>query len=338
LNVTPFYIHHLIDRRVVESSILSFFDVVVWKMSMRLKLALLSLNRSALYPLLPSAAFLMTSSACAAPPVLKTKSHYEAHSADSYEDAYFYESGAYTEHIRNLVKKQLGLDRPMKRTILDVGGGTGNFTKMIVEGTFCKAVVVDPFLAEDSPHDEQGNNQLHFVRASAEVFQEPSKEQDRWWRMGYNQVLLKEVIHHIDKADRVAVFRGIREGLEGLESLPSVLVITRPQREIDYPLWPEAKDVWAENQPSVEVLIREMKEAGFVTVESSIESYPCSIPLNRWQTMIKQRFWSTFSSFSDEELEAACKLVGETERARARMDKEECLHFEDRLLFLTATI
>jgi hypothetical protein len=65
-----------------------------------------------------------------------------------------------------------------------------------------------------------------------------------------------------------------------------------------------------------------------------VEAYPCSIPLERWLGMIKQRFWSTFSSFSDEELELACKLIAETETHR--LDKQGRIHFEDRLVFLSA--
>jgi hypothetical protein len=53
-----------------------------------------------------------------------TKSHYENHSADSYENAYFYEVGAYTEHLRDLVQEYLQFKAANKRkVILDIGGG-----------------------------------------------------------------------------------------------------------------------------------------------------------------------------------------------------------------------
>ncbi|GKY91940.1 hypothetical protein MPSEU_000165600 [Mayamaea pseudoterrestris] len=276
----------------------------------------------------------------------QTKAHYEAHSTDSYENAYFYEPGAYTNYLTKLVQDRLGLHQePLRRTLLDVGGGTGNFTKMIIQDTQTRAIVVDPFLAaadEKAKSSEGTSKQLEFVCAPAETFMQKANENDYWWRRNYHQVLLKEVIHHIDSADhRIEIFRGLYQGLHPLadsssneNNLPSLLVITRPQVDIDYPLWPEAKHVWAKNQPSSELLTQELVTAGFAKVEQSVHGYPCSIPLDRWLGMIKQRFWSTFSNFSDQELQEACKLIAESEVER--LDDNGCIHFEDRLVFIAA--
>eukprot|EP00980_Cylindrotheca_fusiformis_P020025 scaffold7107_cov69-Cylindrotheca_fusiformis.AAC.1 len=38
-----------------------------------------------------------------------TPSHYKAHSAESYEEAYFYEPGAYMEHLADLTSDRLKL-------------------------------------------------------------------------------------------------------------------------------------------------------------------------------------------------------------------------------------
>jgi hypothetical protein len=40
---------------------------------------------------------------------MATSSHYEAHSADSYEEAYFYEPGAYMQHLVDLTSARLKL-------------------------------------------------------------------------------------------------------------------------------------------------------------------------------------------------------------------------------------
>ena len=54
-----------------------------------------------------------------------TKSHYEG-LTESYENGFFYESATpYTEHLCQAVQKVL---KP-HGTLLDIGGGTGNFTK-----------------------------------------------------------------------------------------------------------------------------------------------------------------------------------------------------------------
>jgi hypothetical protein len=92
-------------------------------------------------------------------------------------------------------------------------------------------------------------------------------------------------------------------------NIPTILIITRPQTEIDYPLWKEAKEVWAANQPHVDKLARDLTQAGFRTMEHTMEAYPCEIPFARWQSMVKQWFWSTFANFNDDELEAACQTL-----------------------------
>lgn len=261
---------------------------------------------------------------------VKTKSHYEGHSSSSYESAFFYEPGAYQEYLRDKVRGRLRLTSESKHILIDIGGGTGNFTKTIIEGTQAKAIVVDPFLnsSDENTNDSQS---VQFVTASAEEFKESPGTNS--WRNGYSQVLLKEVIHHIAATDRVSVLRGIRGGYSDAATKPAILIITRPQREIDYPLWKEARDVWAQNQPSLEELVNDLKEAGFQSIEHSVEAYQCQIPIARWKDMVKARFWSTFSSFSDQELEDACELIEETEKGRT-IDGN--IAFEDRLLFISA--
>jgi hypothetical protein len=50
--------------------------------------------------------------------------------------------------------------------------------------------------------------------------------------------------------------------------------------------------------------------------------------------MIKARFWSTFSNFTDQELEEACQRI--TRDEANRVDEKGDIHFEDHLLFITA--
>ena len=278
-----------------------------------------------------------------------TQSHYEAHqSASSYEEAYFYEPGAYMDHLCTLVKKRLCLNETTtERMLLDIGGGTGNFTKMIVEGSDgVTAVVVDPFLIDEealsSNQDQHRNDKVRFVKAPAENFKDPPEQNDMWWRTNYQQILLKEVLHHIRKEDRVPMLRGMYEGIQvskeddntNGQAAPSILIITRPQVDIDYPLWDEAKQVWAEHQPALSDFEEELAAAGFRDIQHTLEVYPCSIRLDRWQTMVKTRVWSTFANFSDEELEKACSEMAEKEQHR--IDSDGVLRFEDRLLFISA--
>lgn len=204
----------------------------------------------------------------------------------------------------------------------------------LVESTTCQAVVVDPFLEDtagssSSAQADTTAAQVGFCKASAEDFADSSKRPFQ----EFHQVLLKEVAHHLK--DRPQIFRGFYDCLvPSPKDRHSLLIITRPQKDIDYPLWEEARDVWAKNQPSSEEFVSELEGAGFTNVEQTTERYPCSIPLERWQSMVKNRFWSTFAGFSDEELAIACANMPEYEKSRIR---DGSIHFEDRLLFISAS-
>jgi hypothetical protein len=309
-----------------------------------------------------------------------TPQHYEAHADnDSYEDAYFYEPGAYMDHLVKLHVDCMGLRQTIllaskervTRRILDIGGGTGNFAQALVQFVakeddasvslskvdHLDIVVVDPFLDPTTSSKRAGEgaatHRVSFVKAGAEAFLDNCKNSNDQslasssWRApgSYHQILMKEIVHHLDAKDRVGIFRGMHQGLANVESLnhhnnsgknsiPSILIVTRPQVEIDYPLWDKARQVWKENQPSVHELTNDLHEAGFRSIKHTIESYPCSISLERWQSMIKNRFWSTFSSFSDKELQEACHHLAS--EYSDRIDDEGVIHFEDRLVFLIA--
>jgi hypothetical protein len=257
-----------------------------------------------------------------------SQSHYEG-IKETY--ATLAEYGHHMELLGKHAQERLHLNEQTKETrlLLDIGGGTGNFTREIIKDTSVRAVVVDPFLDPNSHPSE--TDSVQFVKATAESFKE-DKEESPWWRRNYHQILMKEVVHHLD--DRVAIFRGMRESLVAISGLPSLLIMTRPQLDIDYPLWEQARQVWAKNQPSLHELVDELEQAGFSNVQHSTEAYPCSIPFATWQSMIKGRFWSTFSNFTDLELEQACQLLEEAEKHRI-VNGNIC--FEDRVLFITAS-
>jgi len=296
--------------------------------------------------------------------------HYEAHSkAESYDKAYFYEPGAYMEHLATLVRDRLQLTRQKQqeqqtaqpsRCILDIGGGTGTFAHALMrnDDSNSRVVVVEPFLdpsVVESPAAGKDGAVVSFVKASAEDFLHPPSH-DSWRTQlgGYDQILVKEVVHHFKDEDRVGIFRGMREGLREFSSsetnnnnnnnMPSLLIITRPQIDIDYPLWDAARTVWKDNQPSAEDLEADLRAAGYSHIESTIEPIECTISLSRWQAMVKSRCWSTFSNFTDDELEEACAVIAEDAsrdprnfRSKTEDNDDLILRFDDRLIFLAAS-
>eukprot|EP00934_Nitzschia_sp_Nitz4_P007863 Nitzschia sp. Nitz4//scaffold382_size14485//10635//11480//NITZ4_008938-RA/size14485-processed-gene-0.8-mRNA-1//1//CDS//3329549923//7853//frame0 len=276
-----------------------------------------------------------------------TSSHYQGHSAESYEQAYFYEAGAYQQYLVDLVRERLCLTpSTSKRHVLDIGGGTGNFAQALMEGMDgCEITVVDPFLdpTHMEPSSTEANQGLGFVKETAEVFLKPPQDSTMEpWRTHFHQVLLKEVAHHLLAKDRVGIFQGMRQEAKRLSvpsdqpNPPAVLIITRPQIEIDYPLWDAARTVWKNNQPSAQEFETELKQAGFIDVQTTLEAYPCQIQWTRWQEMVKNRFWSTFSNFSDQELQEACQVM--TQEYAERIDADGKIHFEDRLVFVSASL
>jgi hypothetical protein len=202
---------------------------------------------------------------------------------------------------------------------------------------------------DDDDDDDDAEGEHDDERATSQIGQNKSS-----WRKrgGYHQILMKEVVHHLRAEDRVHIFRGMYDGLSsvipsrGLDGgedtsdsssmlLPSILIITRPQVDIDYPLWDKAREVWKDNQPSVDEIEHDLQKAGFRRVSSTVEAYPCSIKLHRWQDMILTRFWSTFSHFDDDELEFNARTYI-PDVYKDRVDDDGDIHFEDRLVFVRA--
>jgi len=283
-----------------------------------------------------------------------TKAHYEAHSADSYEQAqafFFQAGGAYTKWLCQLVRDGMQLNNASSslsstgKQLLDIGGGTGSFTRLLVQDTNATAVVVDPFLEKSSSKSHDDDARVTFVCQPGEAFMKPpaTNNANDSWRTNYDCILLKEAAHHFKDEDRTCIFRGMHQGFrrpsptctDNTENTPPslLLLITRPQYDIDYPLWPEARQVWAEHQPSLEQFGSELQEAGFSDIQHTVEAYPCSVALEQWQSMIQARFWSTFSHFSNEELAEACERIAQDKQHRI---KDGIIEFEDRLLFISA--
>ena len=294
-----------------------------------------------------------------------TEGHYASHTATSYEANLFYSTESpFTQFLRDEVQSTLNLNTGTNRNIclLDVGGGTGNFTRMVLEEAGKNrrvGIVLDPFLEASKEVLSSSSNQnclsIQFITEDAQIFIDKNNRLKYQWMQDFNMCLMKEVVHHFDAKNRRKIFRGIhRELAQNISDettpsksidlrTPNLLVVTRPKWDIDYPFydWEKVREVWANNQPSVEEIEDDLHIAGFQNVKNRIVPFKCSTSVDGWTNMIKNRLWSTFSYFTDDELSAACDLIQKSyantvSNKNSTSSDDGIIEFEERMVFITA--
>ncbi len=175
--------------------------------------------------------------------------------------------------------------------LVDLGGGTGNYTVKIAHQAQLshKAFCVEP--SAEMCAEARKLNELEVIQACANSFVEIEG-------LTYNKVLMKEMVHHI--SDRNQVWCDLHCSLQHAEN-GALLIVTRPQ-ETPIPLFQAAKQQFASNQPSHKTLMAELETAGF-TVKYAVDTYQVNMPKERWFSMLRNRFMSDLSYFTDDEIE-----------------------------------
>lgn len=114
----------------------------------------------------------------------------------------------------------------------------------------------------------------------------------------YDAILAKEVLHHVPASQRA----GIIAGLSRLLAPGGRLLVAMLPTRIDYPLWPEALELFTSLQPDPDDIAQAMTAAG-LTVEVSHATYRLSFTRNRYLSMVRSRYMSLLSHFDDAEIE-----------------------------------
>lgn len=224
----------------------------------------------------------------------------------------WYFSEDYKRFVTGHIHRDLALN-PLD-TLVDIGGGTGTFTRRLMdESGVAKAYCVEP----SAPMCDEAAKLKNITALcmDAHAFMSTGTP--------FSKLLLKEVIHHIDERERFwqAVYAQLpRSG--------KLLIITRP-REIEFPLFTSAKAAFARNQPPYELFVSQLKKCGF-DVDTAIRSHTFNLPKEHWYEMLRHRFMSDLGIFSDDEIE---KGIVEIEQRY----REESIDIIDRLVFITAT-
>lgn len=170
---------------------------------------------------------------------------------------------------------------------VDIGGGTGTFTNMIEKQfTPNKAYCVEP--EESMCNIAKQYINIEIICSDTFYFINNLKYK-------YNKILFKEVIHHIQ--NRKKLWDNI---YHTIDKNGRVLIYTRP-RKIKFPLFKKAKQEFYKNQPSYDLMVSELKDNGF-KVEVYIESFTFKLQKQEWHNMLKARFMSDLSIFSDKDI------------------------------------
>jgi len=95
-----------------------------------------------------------------------------------------------------------------------------------------------------------------------------------------------QVIHHIPEKKVLGMWKSILR--LKLQPGGKVLVVTRPQQDIDYPFFPAATAQWERSARPDGCLVEDLRRAGFEDVQTATRVYPCRIELDRWLDMVSE--------------------------------------------------
>ncbi len=198
---------------------------------------------------------------------------------------------------------------------VDIGGGTGAYTKSISS----KAHLLNtPFCIE--PSVEMSN--IAKISKDIKIYNEDANcfsARD----IRYDKILLKESVHYIK--EREIFWSNL---YDRLNDGGKILIVTRPQ-EIKMPLFDEAKESFFQSQPPYELFINELRNAGF-KVDVEFDSYHFNLNIEVWSSMIRKRFMSILGKFSCEEIEEGIKEI-------KKNLKSNVINIEDNIIFITSS-
>jgi SAM-dependent methyltransferase len=203
--------------------------------------------------------------------------------------------------------------------IADIGSGTGLFARAVADqlSPIHPVLCIDPSEAMLRGLGTPPPPSLKPVAASAEDVAEgrvrlPYEELDAMW--------LKESVHHV--TDQARTLRG----LAGRLAPGGRILIVMLPTTIRYPLFEAALTRFEELQPDPAVIEGHLRRAGLETRLYHVE-HELRIGRDKYLGMVRARYMSLLSTFSDSEIEAGI------EEMRAAHPEPE-LVFPDRFAFV----
>lgn len=246
--------------------------------------------------------------------------HYEK-LASNFEQAWFF-TPTYRDEMSDLIYRELNFQA--QSHFLDLGCGTGNYTKMLADRFYQKfktplaAVGVD-----NSPGmiSEFNKKSEYFKGTAQDLFGFFSETEHQ-----YDRILLKEIIHHLDPLS--LFFEKVKSVMKPKQS--KALIVTRPQ-EVEFPFFADALLAFSKNQPSDEQICELAHSHDFYT-QVKKDKIGISLRKDRLIEMVRARFMSTFDQFTDEQIEQGIREIKE------KYAGHDQVCFYDNLLFISVTL
>jgi predicted TPR repeat methyltransferase len=207
------------------------------------------------------------------------------------------------EFVLSIVKDiEQSLDFQAGDTFVDIGSGTGIYTTRLIERSKFKFSTICVDISAEMLKQIPIKEPILKLQKSASDF---SKSGVR-----FDKGLLKEVLHHIDNKEEA-----ISNLCENLNEKGIILFIISPVL-VEYPLFRKALELRQNTKSSEPMIVDLMRRQG-LEVTVSTHSYPVNLNTDRFIDMVKGRYLSFLSKFSDNELEKGVremqnKLVSST--------------------------
>ncbi|MDJ0795606.1 MAG: methyltransferase [Calothrix sp. MO_167.B12] len=229
-----------------------------------------------------------------------------------YDDLWSY-SDEYIQFMATNIIEYLHL-KPTD-TLVDLGCGTGMYSKAILEQIQLDNPIICVDCSEKMLEQLPSSDQYKTMAIDAIDFVSQAEV--------YNQVFMKEVIHHIEEQELLFSRLFQRLPIGG-----NFLLILLPPT-IDYPLFSKALQRYERGQPHYEKLAKLLEKVGFHVSVNFVE-YLQVIPKSKYFHMVKNRYMSLLSFFDDQQL---AEGLAEMEQKYAQ---QSILEFPDRFVFITA--
>lgn len=246
--------------------------------------------------------------------------HHYSHLAETYDSTWAHRP-EYLDWMETQINSRLDLRRG--EWIADIGAGTGLFLRRLLQYATpdTPLICVDPSrpMLDRLPDDPR----LLPVRATAEELARGVLKEGTLPRTDFDAIVIKEAVHHF--SDLSGTLTGLARRL-----LPGgrILIVTLPPN-LEYPLFPEALQRFAANQPEPDDIEAALR-AGGLEARTGYGEFPVSVDPGHWLRLVEGRWMSVLSTFSDAELADGLGEIARTARAGA----DGRLTFPDRFAFV----